>query len=519
MTHISVPCSRLPAAMALTTIIAFTNVLHSTSVAADEATDFQGSVELPGIVRYTELPRRMYLEPEISIPLNTPYLRDEVLRLLERMLDSAPDNEIRIEAIQTLERVHTAGLADVSHLAESLRKQLGESRNIHVRQACASALATIGHAASAKDVAQMCRPQFEALCLQIEPNFVSWGADTLKSTWLQRVESPDGFSTVQVQLASEGLIQLNETKANAAFESILNDVIADYANRHSAARALGALAPQRAAATAEGYSKGVVSDRLLACALLGHCVSDSGVTLLGQLCDDASNAVAARAWETMLIRHPGRLVEKLDVGVGHQESNVRLAAIQTIKLFPTKDGCHLLHVLTGDIHIGVRNAARQVSAIFADTRADLRNTILQNAGRTLSDPNVSWQQLEQSLVLLGQLRHREWQRDCLGLLEHDRPEVFTTAAWLLHLMPQHDIAEQVGQATLRRHKLYQTVHDSDHRAAGLPVQLTFLFQHAGRIYARNNSARAKAIRKSVRPDCGRWGKSTKGMRIRPSRES
>mgnify|MGYP002633680005 CR=1 FL=1 len=479
MTHIFVPGSRPSVALAIMAAIAGANVIPGSAVTAGEATDFKGSFELPDIVRFTELPRRMYLEPEISIPPSTPYLRDEVLRLLERMLVSGPDNEIRLEAIQSLERIHVAGLADISHVAEAFRKQLGESRNLHVRQACASALAAIGHAESAHDVAQLCLPEFQALCLKIEPNFVSWGADALRSTWLQRVEAPNDFSTVQIRLACEGLVQLNETEANAVFDSMLNNVLEDYANRHSAAQALGALDQQQAAATAERYSSGGVADRLLACALLGHCVSGAGVTLLGQLCDDESNAVAACAWNTMLERDPARLIEKLGVGTRHRESNVRFAAIRTIRLFPTEDGCQMLHVLAGDVHIGVRNSARQVLTMFADTRVDLRDTIFKNAGGVLSDPNVSWQQLEQSLVLLGQLGNRQWQKECLALLEHDRPEVFVTAAWLLHLMPQHDIAEQVGQMTIRRHELLETTDVLGPQAAALPLQLTFLFQHAG----------------------------------------
>ncbi|MCP4858832.1 MAG: hypothetical protein GY903_30550 [Fuerstiella sp.] len=479
MTNISVPCSRLPAPLSIVATIAVASVIFCSSAAADEATDFKGSFELPNIVRFTELPRRMYLEPELSFPPNELYVRDEVVKLAERILVSGPDNEIRIEAIQTLQRLHVEGLADASHLAESFRKQLGESTNIHVRQACASALATIGHAESAKDVAQMCRPQFEALCLEIEPNFASWGDDALKATWLQRVEAPGDYSTVMVRLASEGLAQLNDAEAITALESILNDTMADYGNRHSAARAIGLLDQQQAAATADIFSGGGVADRLLACALLEHCATGTGVTLLAQLCDDDSNAVAARAWETMLKQDPEQLNEKLDVGVSHPESNVRFVAIQTLRLFPTEHGCQKLHVLAGDIHIGVRNSARQVLTILADTKADLRNTILQNAGGTLSDPEARWQQQEQSMVMLGQLGHREWQRDCLGLLEHDRPEVYVTAAWLLHLMPQHDIAEQVGETTMRRYELLQSARGESPPSGSLRVQLTFLFQHSG----------------------------------------
>ncbi|MDG1898160.1 MAG: HEAT repeat domain-containing protein [Fuerstiella sp.] len=479
MTLHSVPCQRFPAALAVFAVVAIANALLPSLVAADDDTDFRGDLELPDIVRFTELPRRMYLEPEISIPANRRYVADDFLGLAERMLVSGPDNEIRIEAITTLEQIHVKRLVDISHLARPLRKLLGESDHVHVRQACASALAAIGHAESAIEVAQMCHPEFESLCVKIEPEFVSWGNDALKSAWVQRIKTPDTYSTVLVRLASEGLTQLRDTEANAAFELMLGNVLAGYVNRHSAARALGALDHKTATITAERYAKGNIADRLLACALLRQCVSEPGIASLGKLCDDNSDTVASRAWKTMLERDPEQLVEKLDVGVRHRDSNVRFAAIQVIDLFPTEDSCRKLHVLMGDVHIGVRNSARRSLAVFAGTRPDLSELISRNAGMTLSDPDADWQQLEQSLVLLGQLRERQWQNKCLPLLEHDRPEVLVTAAWLLHLMPQRDIAEQVGQTTLRRHKLYQETPSSGPQGVARALQLTFLFQHAG----------------------------------------
>ncbi len=479
MTHIFFPCSRSYAALAVVVIVTVCSAPCDSTFADNETTDFNGQFELTDIVRFSELPRRMYLEPRISVPPNAPYVPDEVLQLLERLLLSGPDNEIRTQAIRSIERIQTADLADVSHLVQALRKQLNESDNIHVSQACASALAAMGHAESAPEVARLCLPEFEALCVRIEPNFVSWGADALRTTWLRRIRFPEDFSTVQFRLASEGLVQLNETGANAALELMLNSKLANYVRRHSAAQALAVLAPKKSAATADEYATGGITDRLLACALLEQCTSDAGVALLARLCDDTSNAVAARAWESMLKRAPEQLVKRLSSGVSHPESTVRFAAIRTIKLFPSEEGCRMLHVLAGDIHIGVRNSARQVLSVLATTNADLRKTILQNAGGALSDSDVNWQQLEQSLILLGQLKHRQWQKQCLPLLEHDRPEIFATAAWLLHLMPQHDIAEQIGQVTIRRHKLYQSLQGADARAAEVAVQLTFLFQHAG----------------------------------------
>ena len=142
---------------------------------SQENLDFPGVLELPQIVRYSDLPRRMLLEPEISLPADIPYIKDSTWNLFERMLVSAPDNEILIEAIRSLERVQISGLADVSHVGELLHGHLLKTDNDLVKQACASALATIGRSELADDVAQVCIPRYEALCLKIEPGFCELG--------------------------------------------------------------------------------------------------------------------------------------------------------------------------------------------------------------------------------------------------------------------------------------------------------------------------------------------------------
>jgi hypothetical protein len=107
---------------------------------------------------------------------------------------------------------------------------------------------------------------------------------------------------------------------------------------------------------------------------------------------------------------------------------------------------------------------------------DLRGEILGGAGAALLNEKSSWQELEQSLVLLGELHHREWQSEQIRLLtDHPRGEVYVTAAWLLHLMPSHAAAEKIATITTQR---YQKIGDVDNA-----LQLMFLFQHAGIVRA------------------------------------
>ncbi|MCH2211079.1 MAG: hypothetical protein MK110_07240 [Fuerstiella sp.] len=438
---------------------------------SQQSVDFQDVVRLPDIVRFRQLPKRMFLEPNISIPAETLFVTDARLKLYERILVSPPDNEILIKVIRSLERIQSEGLADISHAAESLHKHLLNTDHELVKQASASALATIGRAESAADVAQLCVPEREVLCLKIEPTFSSWGGDALKSTWVNRVENSEKFPRALIRLACDGLAQLKDISALEAVRRLLENEMTDYSVRYAAAQALGTLDHLQSAALAGNYSPGTVPDRLLACALLGHCRSDAGFDALSTLCDDTSNAVASQAWATMLRLDRQRLLEKLDRGVQHPDSNIRLNSVEVMRELPSSARCNNLDRLTADVHIGVRNSARRALKILADSRPEFRDTILRNAGDSLVDTNSNWQQLEQSLVLLGQLRHRTRQNEWLRLLEHDRPEIFVTAAWLLHMMPYQEMADEVVKVTLRRYEMTDR--------PGLNEQLIFLFQHAG----------------------------------------
>ncbi|MEZ6131545.1 MAG: HEAT repeat domain-containing protein [Planctomycetaceae bacterium] len=445
--------------------------------AGQQELEFAGTIDLPEIARFADLPRRMYLEPELLLPDDILYLDDGRMELFLRLLETAPDNEILVDAIRSIERVATEKLSDASAAGRLLQKQLKSSDSRRVRQASASALAAIGDAQFAGDVAKLCVPQYETLCLRIEPDFVAWGGDALRTTWLSRVQKPDNFSTVLVRLASEGLVALNDA---SAVEPLLNVLASttEYAKRHAAARAVSTLDEPRATREATTYAQGDIPDRLLACALLEQSQTDAALTLLSTLCDDPANAVASQAWSSLLARDPHRLLEKLDRGLVHSDANVRTVVTKLVQTLPTIERCDAVHSLLADVHIGVRNAARTTLQDLATSQSELRPGILKNAGAVIGDASSGWQQVEQSLILLGELRHREWQADCVPWLDHVRPEVYVTAAWLLHLMPEQSVAEAVNEVTLRRYKMGRPPGSS------LPpeynhLQLVFLFQHAG----------------------------------------
>jgi hypothetical protein len=442
--------------------------------------DYTGEVKLSGIVRFNDLPRRMYLEPELEVPAEVHYLEDSMLEFLKRILRSAPDNEMLVEAIRSLKRVQLEEHADVADVGADLQKYLTENKNRQVQQACASTLAAIGNAEFATVVAECCVPRYESLCLEVEPDFVRWGGAAMKATWLDRIEHPDAFSSPLLALACDGLAHLNEKSAVPALESLVTTISMHASVRHAAAGALGHIDGDRATDVAQSLANRSIIDRLYVCALLGHGESDVALQLLSELCDDESNAVASRGWQALAELKPSLLVNRVDGASTHADANVRLAVIQVLQKLPTVAGCDLLHAMTADVHIGVRNSARNELRTIATTKSDLKKGILDNAGTSIREKSTSWQQLEQLLVLVGELRHRDLQPECVRLLQHSRAEVYVTAAWLLHLMPDLGLARVINAATAES---FETINALDNTAGNL--QLTFLFQHAGLIRAES----------------------------------
>lgn len=466
---------RRPVSPGLCSVVSGCLLLLCCCSAAGQESDYQGEISFPGIVRFGDLPRRMYLEPELSLPEPERFLEDSMVTFLERMLRSAPDDELLVEAIRSLQRVQVEKLADVSHIESDLRKYLAENDNPLVRQVCASTLAAIGNPNSAAAIAELCIPRYESLCLDLEPDFVRWGGDTLKVTWHDRINRHRAFSSPLVQLACSGLADLMDSTAVPALIVLLDDATVPFPSRQAAALALGRIDTTQAADIARKFLDQAAVDRLLACALLEHADSDTAFQLLSKLCDDESNAVASRSWQILSELNPSMLVDRLDRGVVHPDANVRLAAIEVLRRLPTVSGCEMLQAVTADTHIGVRNVARNTLRAHAVANEGLKTGILKNAGASVLDENSTWQQLEQSLVLLAELRHRQWQDQCIRLLEHSRPEVYVTAAWLLHMMPSTESADAINAITTARYAAIANASDA--------LQLTFLFQHAGFVKA------------------------------------
>jgi hypothetical protein len=100
------------------------------------------------------------------------------------------------------------------------------------------------------------------------------------------------------------------------------------------------------------------------------------------------------------------------------------------------------------------------------------------AGDVLAENNKNWQGIEQSLLLLGQLRASQFSDRCIPLLAHPRNEVLVTAAWLLHLFPDPAVEAAVRKHLMRNEEMFQNAAPAPD-GADIGQQSSYLIQYAG----------------------------------------
>lgn len=413
-----------------------------------------GPLALPHIVRYRELPMRMHLEPIILPPDNIYSLDERMLPLFERVVKEARDLEVQEVAALSLARVGVENIADISHSEAALREVLKTSESERVRNACGYALAAGNMKAAELDLVSLAFKSDDPQRQMLEPALARWKAASAADLWRPRLTDPF-TSTVSFRLAAEGLTALNDVSASFPLNTIVADSTAVFAKRMAAAEAIAALSPEQAFSSAELLITGRVTDKLLAIALLDSTKAESPVRTV-VLCDDAADAVAAAAWQQVFRRHPESLIDYLPTGRIHRDAQIRMTAARTMELFPTAERATWLHQQLSDIHIEVRNVARQMLVEVAEENADLKEQIVGMASDMLKAESKDWQGIEQSLILLGQLRATQFSPQCVPLLDYPRDEVNVSASWLIQLFPDDTIRDAMLSYIEKNEKIIAT---------------------------------------------------------------
>lgn len=416
----------------------------------DWSADYSGELTIAPVCRYDELPTRLLMLPVFD-PVEYPtYMPDTFLDFFLRILEGDYDSELHWEAAASLERVAQEQLTDPRRFVPALQKTLESTDSPLVRRVCARALVAADDRASAEALSKLCVPEEHVLSTRIEPWLAAVRPALLQDEWRRRLQQPLSTSQPQVMLACECVVIAEDRQALDSLTALATSDQTRFGVRRAAARALSRLEAPGVAAAAAVLAEGSVTDRILAAQLLDRASSEAALNTLSQLCDDPQAAVASLAWSSLERQDRTRLAGRLVEAARHPEPNVRRAVVRALQQLPSAAHCQLLLTMLADRHINVRNDARAALAAVARESDALRPEILAGAGGILGSGDANWQQLEQAMILLGQQRHADYQAALVPLLSYPRHEVYVTAAWLMHLMPRPELADEVVRVARQR---------------------------------------------------------------------
>lgn len=451
---------------------------------------YLGPLEIAQTSRFLQLPKRMLLEPNIKAAPNRKVLDARYVPLFDKMLRESNDAELLEITALGLARIAREKMQDTHGSSDILLQHLNSHSDLRVRFACARALIDGDIQESAAAILALDEFADDSQRLWIEPGLIRWKVATAKSMWIDRLKARQATS-VKISLACQGLAALGDADASELLLALINNPLLPYEKRLAAAKSLQTVNPQQAFDAAKPFLVGDVPTRRLAAELLASTNAQAQTTLT-TLCSDSSDGVASAAWLSLQQLNPGLLVESLSTGRSHRDAEIRMAASRVMALFPTPERVGWLNELMSDRHLMVRNIAREVSFQIAEEQPPLREQIVSMAGDKLSADAEDWQGIEQSLLLLGQLRATQFSDHCIPLLEHARNEVLVTSAWLLHLFPDEAVQSAVIERLKKSDSLFKNPENYP-VGAELGEQSAYLIQYAGLI-------RLKELQPFLEPD-------------------
>lgn len=435
---------------------------------------FQGPIQIPDIARFRKLPHRMNYEPFISDPIRIYELGKNYVPMCVRVLAESTDPEVTEVTALQLYRIAREQLADISSAEANLKNLLKTSKSTRIRSACALAIAAGNLKALAPELLTHTATAADTERVIIEVALASWKYAPAKELWQKRIASwPE--SATAVRLACEGLAAINDTESAAQLQKIATDSTFDYLKRIASATAAAKLNPAESTVQAQQLLKRSETERLIGVAFLDSQDAQALETAV-KLCSDPEDSVASAAWQLVFRQKPELLQPLLDNGRVHNDAVVRMTAARVMRLFPDAQRVTWLHLQLSDIHIQVRNVARQQLKIVSMDKADLKEQMIGLCADSLKPDSKDWQGIEQSLILLGQLRASAFSALCIDLLNYPRNEVMVSAGWLIHLFPDVAVRELVLKGALDAETM---IYDPKEEGREHGLKQAFLFQYLG----------------------------------------
>lgn len=351
-----------------------------------------------------------------------------------------PESELRSQGIASIRLAHRYGMPGLAELEGALRVVLQDtSAQPATRTAAAAALVELDCRQAAPLLSEQAAAGPLHLQLAVESGLAKWDFQAARELWLARLSDPSAHYEL-VRLAMNSLAEVGDLRAIEPLSKVLLSPLHHPPIRLTAARALGKLAPSETLQWSEQLISGVSQDpqvdAQLGVELLANQSSPPAIELLQKYADWPSASVVSVALRRLLIVEPSRVLSGAAETILDVDANVRQITIEALAGDPSLRSIELLADAMDDRVPDLRREARRGLLRHAADQ-ELRPEVIRHAVRVFGID--SWRSLENAIIVLTELRHREIKRQLVPLVNHARPEVQIAAAWAIkHLYEPDD---------------------------------------------------------------------------------
>jgi HEAT repeat protein len=420
----------------------------------------------------------MYQDPQLPKPaLETRFSPRQVPLWIQAL--ARPEREMQRRAAAAITRAQQKKLPGLDATIEPLIRLLQQSdQDRLVRLTVVQALVALDARQAAPLLMDTLGEGDLDLAEMIEPALARWGHAPMRDKWLQRLRSEVTFRRMHV-LAIRGLTALGEVQSWPRLVELAQSRNTPRDVRLGAATALGKMQPDGLEEVARRLSLDkspqAVADRLVAAKMLESHRGEAADQILTELATDAQPVVQAVALEQLYRHGPHLILPIIDQIVASPDVNVRRWAAEALIAQPAPQTIARLAQLLDDTDPDLRRHVCDALILLAKD-ASLHDAVIAQ-GRQLLHAN-GWRGTEQAILLLVKLDDKSIAGQLLSLLEADRVEVHTTAAWGLSRLAVATTAEpicEVFQQKTDRGLAGGQLKD------GTYVQLSHLAQALGRL--------------------------------------
>ncbi len=396
-----------------------------------------------------------------------------------------PEPEIVQVAADTIAIAHQHGMPDLTDTAPLLIGLLEQpNQSPAVTRSSVHALIALD-AKEAQDLLWNLAQQSELdLAGVIEPTLAAWDYEPARDEWLSRLRDP----TTRPSLLRLAISSLATTKELAAGDDLLRLVLrrdTPAAIRLASARALIAVGRSDLVDAAKQLRLRRDRDALadvLAATLLGNDSSPAAVALYRTLVQSRNSGAAVIAAEGLFSIDPAHLADLTGEMLRHKDVSIRRIAARVLVAAPNTDNILALTTLLSDINPSMRRWTAERLVEFG--QQEEWNDIVIGETVSLID-SASWRGIEQAVVVLARLDHKPIALQLVSLLDHERPEVYITAAWALReIQVQETLQPMLAKAQSHFQSFKDNVQTMPIPPGEHVAQLCQLFQAFGRMKFR-----------------------------------